>query len=315
MKLKLGIFLIGLVCFGSCNEIDPKGDKDVKEFVLEWNAKHTPVKALDLKHDYMDEANYYGTDLTKEKIQRDKVGLFERFPDLKQTIPESSIQIEKEGGNFLVLFTRKISYDKTEGEYPSFLSVIYKNGDFKIVREGLKLLDSTLNPNPLIFPSKAALREAYANIPKLYGDFNGDGLSDYAVVALPEVPDNNALRNTADPCSNGCESRIIFSANGINPITIQNSYKGVLENVKDLNGDGADEIAFMSETPTTKTLYVFDAGSGTLLTTPIQINTVVHRNLKLIDILKKAGPNKIRVTESIEEAGGWKLKSRVVTLE
>ncbi|OAB81859.1 hypothetical protein [Cochleicola gelatinilyticus] len=314
MNLKLGIFLVGLVCFGSCNEIDPKGDKDVKEFVLNWNSKHTSLKAFDLKHEYLDEAIYYGIELTKEKIQQDKVALFERFPDLKQTIPESSISIEKEGGNFLVLFTRTISYNETEGNYPSFLSVIYKNGNFKIVREGLKLEDSTVNPNPLLFPSKATLKETYAKLPKLYGDFNGDALSDYAVVVLPQ-PNNNELKANTTPCETGCESRIIFSATTLSPIVIKNTFQGVLENVRDLNGDGADEIAFMSETSKTKTLYVYNATTGTLLTDPIFINTEVHRNLKLIDILKKAGPKKIRITESIQENDVWTLKSRVVEVE
>src|SRR5690606_36556593 len=110
-------------------------------------------------------------------------------------------------------------------------------------------------------------------------------------------------------------SVIVFSSTALENITVEGAYQSQLENLKDLNSDGADEIGFWDLKPSSKTLYVFDATKGELLTEPIVINTTVHKNLKLIDVFKKSGRNKITVTRSVQVDGRWVLETEVVMLD
>ena len=57
------------------------------------------------------------------------------------------------------------------------------------------------------------------------------------------------------------------------------------------------------------------ATNGELLTEPIMINTAVHKNLKLVDVFKKTGTNKITITKSAQENGNWFLKTEVIMLD
>ena len=78
---------------------------------------------------------------------------------------------------------------------------------------------------------------------------------------------------------------------------------------------GADEIGFWNLKDNSKSLYVYDAANNKLLTPPLLINTKVHKNIKLIDVIKKSGARKITVTESVQVDGKWALVSRVVGLD
>ena len=108
---------------------------------------------------------------------------------------------------------------------------------------------------------------------------------------------------------------ISFSNKEVKAITIEGAYRSQLENLKDLNSDGADEIGFWDLKPTTKSLYIFNATNGSLLTQPVVINTTVHKDLSLIDVFKKTGYNKITVTHSEQVNGKWVLKSEVIALD
>lgn len=311
MRYYLLVF-IGCLMFFGCNEINPQGEKDIKEFVLQWNQTHTQVKSAYLKQDYMDRVQYYGTELTKEQVQLYKNELFNQFPDYKQTVSTDEILVEKEEGNFLVSFPKKVSYNGVNATYLSFLTLIYKNGKFKILREGVA--ENSKNLDAPIFPNKGAINEINNTSPKLYGDFNGDGLAEYAYIESPEIIEKTEGTTDSISCKDGCKSIIYFSNKEISPITINNSYTSSLDNLKDLNEDGSDEIGFWNYTETAKSLYVFDAENNKLLLPALFINTTVHKKLKLIDVLKKSGPSKLRVTESVEENGKWTLKTRVVEL-
>ena len=185
-----------------------------------------------------------------------------------------------------------------------------KNGKFKILREGVA--ENAKDLDAPIFPSARENTATTSNIRHLFGDFNGDGLSDYASVISPEV---RSTTKTDTPCKGECNSIITFSNKDLEAITIKGAYQSQLENLKDLNSDGADEIGFWDIKPTTKSLYVFNATNGRLLCEPILINTAVHKNLKLIDVFKKTGPNKITVTSSSKIDGKWVLKSKVIVLD
>jgi len=308
-------FILLLISVGvtSCNEVNPKGEEEVREFVKSWNSLHTPIKAANLKHNYIDVVQYYDAELTKEQVQEDKNQLFVVYPDYQQEIVPNSIKIENDGANYLVSFDKKVRYKGLSETYPSFLSVIYKNGEFKILREGLEPSGTELNNNSKLFPTKETLDATFNKSPRLYGDFNGDGLSEYAYVVLsPNTSETK--RNTTTRCD-GCEASINFSKKEISPILVKGVYNFSLENLKDLNGDAADEIGFFIVQPASQTLLVFDPVTGASLTEPVTINTTVHKNMKLIDILKKSGPNKITVTESVEENGTWSLKSKIIRLQ
>ena len=305
-----------VVLFIGCNEVNPKGQKEVRKFVKQWNEAHTQIKSPYLEKDYMDVVSYYGKERTRNQVQQDKNLLFQQIPDYTQRILNDELVITKESGIYLVEFTKHVYYNGIEADYPSYLSVMNKNGTFKILREGVA--ENATDLDAPIFP-KAREKSAFiANNRQLFGDFNGDGLSDYATVIAPEISSTaitDAGNNAAVQCKEGCNSVIIFSNKNLEPITVKGAYQSQLENLKDLNSDGADEIGFWDIKPTTKSLYVFNALNGTLLSAPIEINTTVHKNLKLIDVFKKTGPNKITVSYSAKVNGKWVLKNEVITLD
>ena len=141
-------------------------------------------------------------------------------------------------------------------------------------------------------------------------------MSDFAYVISPEVITSATATQNSDTvlCKGDCDSVIVFSNNDLKDIIVKGAYKSQLENLKDLNSDGADEIGFWDIKPKTKTFYVFNALNGALLTKPIVINTTIHKNLKLIDVFKKTGPNKVTITYSTQVDDKWVLKSEVVSL-
>lgn len=315
MKFLPFISCLLVLLLSSCNEVDHKDEKAIGDSVTQWNESHSQLKVAYLGPYYMDVVNYYGKDRTRTQVLKDKNLLFEQFPDYKQRILNDELVITKEAGTYLVTFTKRVNYNGIEADYTSYLSVIYKNRAFKILREGV-----AENANDLdapIFPQARENDEAITKNRRLYGDFNGDGLSDFASVTSPEIQSVGRIEPQSGDvvqCKGGCNSVINFSNKDIQPITIKGAYKSQLENLKDLNSDNADEIGFWDIKPTTKSLYVFNAKNGTLICDPIVINTTVHKNLSLIDVFKKTGPNKITVTHSALENGNWVLKSEVITL-
>ncbi|WP_308992776.1 hypothetical protein QLS71_016065 [Mariniflexile litorale] len=314
MKYLLITFFLFVVLLVACNEVNPKGEKEVRKFVKQWNEAHTLLKSPYLQRDYMDVVNYYGKEKTRTQVQQDKELLFQQFPDYTQRILNDELVITKEAGNYLVMFTKHVSYNGIEADYPSYLSVISKNSTFKILREGVA--ENAKDLDAPIFPSARENNASLSNERQLFGDFNGDGLSDYANVISPEI--SSAVKKGTQKvvaCKGGCNSVITFSNKDLNDIIIKGAYRSQLENLKDLNSDGADEIGFWDIKPTSKSLYVFNATNGTLLTEPIVINTTVHKNLKLIDVFKKSGPNKITVTHSAQVNEKWVLKSQVILLD
>lgn len=307
--------LLIVLLFG-CNEVNPKGEKEVREFMVNWNKAHSQLKSPYLTDFYMPVVIYYGKERTRQQVQNHKNMLFQEFPNYSQNILNDEMTITKVGGNYLVTFIKQVKYNDVEANYQSFLSVINKNGNFRISREGVD--ENAENLDAPIFPSSEENRIIISNTRKLYGDFNGDGLSDFATVISPEI--KNAINTEAQinqtvECIGECNSVIMFSHKDLKPITVKGAYQSQLENLKDLNGDGADEIGFWDIKPTTKSLHIFNATNGELLTEPIVINTTVHKNLKLVDVFKKTGINKITVTKSALENGKWVLKNEVIKLD
>jgi hypothetical protein len=313
--LKLISCLLVVLVLG-CNDGNPKAEKEAREFVKQWSATHTQLRTAYLGRDYMDVVTYYGRERTRLQVQQDKALLFQQFPGYTQRILNDELVIIKEVGSYLVTFTKRVNYNGIEADYTSFLSLIYKNHKFRILREGVA--ENSKDLDAPIFPYSRENNPSISKNRRLYGDFNGDGLSDYASVIAPELQsatNTDAQSRSAAPCKGDCNSVITFSNTNLDPITIEGAYQSKLENLKDLNSDGADEIGFWDFKPTTKSLYIFNATNGKLLTEPVVINTTVHKDLSLIDVFKKTGANKITVTHSVQVNGKWVLKSDIITLD
>lgn len=308
MKYFMSCLIIALL-FG-CNEVNSKDEKELRKFIEQWNEDHTSLKSAYLLRDYMDVVTYYGKQWSRVQVLKDKKQLFEQFPDYTQSILNDELDITKKAGSYLVTFTKHVSYNGIEANYESYLSVTMKNGAFRILREDI--VENTADLDAPIFPKAREKSRLIATNRQLFGDFNGDGLSDYATVISSEISSNI---NGVVECINGCKSVIVFSNDDLENITVEGAYQSQLENLKDLNSDGADEIGFWDIKPTSKTLYVFDATNGILLAEPITINTTVHKNLKLIDVFKKSGANKITVTRSAKVEGKWILETEVILLD
>lgn len=309
------ICLLVVLLFG-CKEGNTKNEKEARDFVKQWNETHTQMNASYLKRYYMDVVTYYGKERTRIQVQQDKDLLFQKFPDYMQRIANDQFVITKEAGSYLVTFTKRVNYSGIEADYTSYLSLIYKNRAFKILREGVA--ENSKDLDAPIFPYSRENNAVFTNNRQLFGDFSGDGLSDYASVISPKITSTTQTgKQSSDSveCQGGCKSVITFSNKNLEDIIIEGAYQSQLENLKDLNSDGADEIGFWDIKPTTKSLYIFNATNGKLLTNPVIINTTVHRSLNLIDVFKKTGPNKITVTHSEQVNGEWELQSEVIALD
>ena len=235
MKIIPFLCCLSIVLFSGCNEIDPKGEKEIPAFVKQWNDTHTQIKAPYLERSYMDVVQYYGVERTKEQIERDKILLFEEFPDYRQNLQNDAMTITKEGGSYLVVFINEVRYNGVEAAYETVLLVSLENSKFKILREGVAENKDYLE-DP-IFPKNRQKRIASSENRQVSGDFNGDGLSDFAYVDSPVLVtgnDNNEVSDVKELCKGGCTSVLQFSAKDLAPINIENSYKSQLENLKDL---------------------------------------------------------------------------------
>ena len=73
------------------------------------------------------------------------------------------------------------------------------------------------------------------------GDFNGDGVEEYAWLVQPQFASDSMS------CAGKCVSVIKFSSKHIRPITIDGCIGGEPANLGDLNNDGSDEIGLMPE--------------------------------------------------------------------
>jgi hypothetical protein len=299
-----------------CGKANHNEDNKVREFVKQWNEAHTQIQSPYLERNYMDVVNYYGMEYKRYEVQRDKNLLFQKFPDYTQSIVDDEISVNKVNGRFLVRFTKRVRYADTEADYTSLLSITKRNGDYKILREDVEKINSKLDAP--IFPSSRA-RETYINKNRqLYGDFDGDGLSDFANVISPQIiqnPITEGTKSSTVECEDECNSLIVFSSENLKDITVENSYQSKLVNLKDINNDQADEIGYWDIKPGTKTLFIYSTRSGELLCKPAVINRTVHENLDLIDVFKRTGPNEIKISYSEKSNGRWILKSEEVTLK
>jgi hypothetical protein len=310
--IKVVSILFFIVCL-SCTKNKTNEQDKVIEFVTQWNDAHTQLDSPYLINYYSDVVDYYSNELGRNEVQRHKKLLFEKFPNYTQSIPNNQMKIKRVDGKYVVEFIKEVKYADTVETYKSYLSIIKRNRNFKIFSEGI---DKEYDLSSPIFPSNREKVTLLSNTRQLFGDFNGDGVSDYANVISPEIISDLGTENSNSvKCKTACNSIIVFSDQNLKEITVEGAYKSKLENLKDINNDGADEIGFLDIKPTSKTLYIYSAINGELLCKPATINTIVHKDLDFIDIFKKTGPNKINLSFSQQIDGKWVLKSEVYEIK
>jgi hypothetical protein len=95
MKYFTLMYCLFVVLLFGCNEIKPKGEKEARKFVKQWNEDHTLLKSPNLESDYMPIVTYYGNERTRTQVQQDKKLLFQQFPDYTQGICANCIFIGK----------------------------------------------------------------------------------------------------------------------------------------------------------------------------------------------------------------------------
>lgn len=306
--------LLFVVIFGCKSDKTSEKDK-VIEYVEQWNKAHSQLQSPYLARYYSDKVEYYGNTFGRNEVQRHKSLLFKKFPNYTQNIIDNQIMVTKVDGKYLVEFIKEVKYADTIESYKTVLTVVKRNRKFQI---SLEDVNDVYELNSPIFPSNREIVILIRNTRQLFGDFNGDGISGHANVIPPEIiSGNNEGGQTVNSvkCKTGCNSTIVFSDENLAEITVEGAYKSKLENLKDINNDGADEIGFLDIKPTSKTLYIYSAISGELLCKPATINTRVHKGLDFIDIFKKTGPNKINLSFSEQINGKWVLQSEVYEIK
>ena len=124
---------------------------------------------------------------------------------------------------------------------------------------------------------------------KIKGDYNGDGIFEYASVKAPKQIENDACE-----CESGeCIAYIVFSDTKIPQIKISGDIGGYLENVGDLNEDGKDELLYQQGWCTsswkTWTLWTLKTNKWIYAIEPFEIRGDIEENEKIVtkDLNKK----------------------------
>lgn len=233
-KLTAFIYILPLVSFlisnnDQSNTNPTSFDKtQLSKLVNEWNNAHINKDIEVFSNLYNDTILYYGTKKVKNACIESKLLLFKKYPDYHQQA-FGEIQSEKiSETEFKCSFIKRVTINKKTTEYPSYLYFSKKQNNWKITTEGDLVTDRNL----------AKLKET--KIPKdaIKGDFNGDGVPDYAWLVPPKDSE------CAD-CSGNCTSYIKFSDNTIPSIKVEMCIDGTPANLGDLNKNKTDEIGLL----------------------------------------------------------------------
>jgi len=114
------------------------------------------------------------------------------------------------------------------------------------------------------------------------GDFNGDGVQEYAWLVSPK------LTSDSMSCEGKCVSVIKFSNKHIQPIEVDGCIGGVPVNLGDLNKNGSDEIGLLPEWFTScwrsYLVYTYKIGKWIYAVPPFSVHcNTVEEGLPLIE--------------------------------
>jgi hypothetical protein len=238
MKSKLILTKLFPICFLfmiSCNSRNKNnsksttGDKeDFNKVVSDWNNAHSLKNIGVFTNLYDTSILYYGIQKDKNTCIESKLALFKKYPDYNQQI-FGNIQQEKINGTGIKCsFMKRVTINHQTKDYPSYLIFLKKQDRWKIVTEGDLVTDENL----------AKAKEMNIKTDTIKGDFNGDGMLDYAWVVPATDPE-------CQDCKDNYTSYIKFSDIHFPSIKVKDCIGGTLTNLGDLNKNGTDEIGFL----------------------------------------------------------------------
>lgn len=216
-------------CYGGTKSKQTSSDNvDISALVNEWNKAHASKDIEILSNLYDNSVLYYGTQIGKKSCIESKRSLFRKYPDYYQQI-FGEIRSEKISKTEVKCsFVKRVTFNQKTKDYPSYLIFSKKQDDWKITTEGDLVTDKNLAKAKDIKIPKDAVK----------GDFNGDGLLDYAWLVPPK-------ESECGDCSGNCTSYIKFSDIAIPSIKIEMCIDGIPTNLGDLNKNGNDEIGLL----------------------------------------------------------------------
>lgn len=338
MRLKTSLLIFTMIFFFNCKEEKKENNSEIIDLVNIWNNSHNNKDLASLSNVYAENVFYYGTNQEKTKIIDDKKRLLNKYSNFKQIVSDKDLEITKTENGKSISFTKNVTFNSNQRDYPSYLVVSEINGKWKIVTESDLVTDKNIakSSKPSKIEKSKKTESEHSETEKLYGDFNGDGKKEYAWIKSPEMLDESYdLEEKEDDerkglyCIGGCNSVIYFSDKSIVPITIENSFGGSLENFGDLNSDGADNLGvYVNPASITggQSLNVYNTkeneyshtktkGDDYLLIEPIYLRyqTIDYNDIKIVE---KINSKSFKIQEAeFDENNGWILKAKIVNLK
>jgi hypothetical protein len=213
----------------SSTPIQTNFEIDMKQLVQEWNKAHISKDINVFSNLFDNTVLFYGTQKSKKSCIESKSSSFKKYPDFYQQI-YGDIQIENiDESEVKCSFVKRVTVKQVTTDYPSYLIFRKIDGDWKIITEGDLVTDKNLAKTKTVKIPEDAIK----------GDFNGDGVFEYAWLVPPKIDEEGM------ECVGDCISYIKFSETTIPPIKINDCISGRPDNLGDLNNDGKDEIGLL----------------------------------------------------------------------
>lgn len=331
MKIKLSLLIFTMFIAFSCKEENKEiatktTNSEIIDLVNNWNSWHNKNDLSKLSNLYAENVHYYGTNLDRNEIIKDKASLFNKYKDFSQIVSDEGLRITDNSESKNILFIKKVSFNTNQKDYPSYLRVSKINGTWKIIKESDEITDVNLSKKDSTINDTVKAGSKINNDNRLYGDFNGDGTKEYAWIIGPNLPNpenyddwDEEYDHRSDYCIGGCNSVVYFTDKQIVPITVFKTYGGMLVNLGDLNNNGTEEIGIWTRgymTGSSSSLNIFDTKNfRKTLIEPFSLNFSLH-DYAIKDAVKKLEGNKIEITESIyTDKGTYELRKRTVVVK
>ncbi|MAM28697.1 MAG: hypothetical protein CMC13_06705 [Flavobacteriaceae bacterium] len=232
---------VSLIFVGCADDKEKKEPVAFKALVNNWNKAHSDKDLEIFSKIYSDSVLYYGSVLNKNACLKDKLRLFEKYPDFNQHV-DGDIKIDSSNLYYKVSFIKKVSFNQQTKNYPSYLEFKMVNGEWKIITESDLVTDKNLAKKRKFKTNSKAIDSEQ----RVRGDYDGDGKYEYVNLIPPEFPKNSS-EEYAMTCIGECTSYLKFSNENLDSIELEQCIGGMPINEGDLNGDGTDEIGILPQ--------------------------------------------------------------------